>query len=107
MARDAEPGLRELITARRAELEAQAKKLSQRLQEVRDELEELAVAERVACRLVEELHTERNGKLRRRRLPGRSRAVRYCWCRSASAAWTRRYCPRTTAGRNGKFTTAL
>ncbi|TPQ21259.1 hypothetical protein [Streptomyces sporangiiformans] len=55
---DAEPGLRELITVRRAELEAQAEKLSQQLQEVRDELEELAVAERVARRLVERLHVE-------------------------------------------------
>jgi hypothetical protein len=58
VARDAEPGLRELITARRAELESQAEKLSEQLQEVRDELEELAVAERVARRLVEQLHAE-------------------------------------------------
>ncbi|MGW1102452.1 hypothetical protein [Streptomyces sp. NPDC002540] len=55
---DAEPDLRELITAQRSELEAQAEKLSQRLQEVRDELEELAVAERVAYRLVGQLHAE-------------------------------------------------
>lgn len=47
-----------MITARRAELEAQAEKLSQQLQEVRDELEELAVAERVARRLAEQLHAE-------------------------------------------------
>lgn len=47
VARDAKPDLRELITARRAELEAQAEKLGQQLQEVRDELEELTVAERV------------------------------------------------------------
>jgi len=58
VAQDAEPGLRELIAARRAELEVQAEKLSQQLQEVRDELEELAVAERVARRLAEQLHAE-------------------------------------------------
>jgi hypothetical protein len=53
VAQDPEPDLRGLITARRAELEVQAEKLSQQLQEVRDELEELAVAERVARRLAE------------------------------------------------------
>ncbi|MFI8302201.1 hypothetical protein ACIF80_01900 [Streptomyces sp. NPDC085927] len=53
MAQDAEPDLRELITARRDELEVQAEKLSQQLQQVRDDLEELAVAERVARRLAE------------------------------------------------------
>jgi len=58
VAQDAEPDLRELITARRAELEVQAEKLSQQLQEVRDELEELAVAERVARRLAEQVRTE-------------------------------------------------
>jgi hypothetical protein len=58
VAQDAEPDLGELITARRAELEVQAEKLSQQLQEVRDELEELAVAERVARRLAEQLHVE-------------------------------------------------
>lgn len=58
MARDAEPDLRELITARRAELDLQTEKLSQQLQEVRDELEELAVAERVARRLAEQLHVD-------------------------------------------------
>jgi hypothetical protein len=36
----------------------QVEKLSQQLQEVRDELEELAVAERVARRLTEQLHAE-------------------------------------------------
>jgi hypothetical protein len=46
VAQDAEVDLRELITARRAELELQAEKLSQQLQGVRDELEELTVAER-------------------------------------------------------------
>ncbi|MFK4106691.1 hypothetical protein ACI2L1_42930 [Streptomyces sp. NPDC019531] len=56
MAQHAEPALRTLITARRAELEVQAEKLSQQLQEVRDELEELAVAERVARRLAGQLH---------------------------------------------------
>lgn len=56
---DAEPDLRELITARRTELELQAEKLSQQLQEVREELEELAVAERVARRLAEQLRVER------------------------------------------------
>lgn len=54
----AEPDLRELIAARKAELEVQAEKLSQQLQEVRDELAELAVAERVARRLAEQLHVE-------------------------------------------------
>ncbi|WP_406723621.1 hypothetical protein WJ438_01540 [Streptomyces sp. GD-15H] len=58
MAQDAEPDLRELITARRAELEVQAEKLSLQLQEVRDELEELAVAERVARRLAEQVRAE-------------------------------------------------
>lgn len=50
VALDAEPDLRELITARRAELELQVEKLSQQLQAVREELEELTVAERVARR---------------------------------------------------------
>ncbi|MEU2872795.1 hypothetical protein ABZ769_26880 [Streptomyces olivoreticuli] len=50
--------LRELITGRRAELELQAEKLSQQLQEVRDELEELTVAERVAHRLAEQMRAE-------------------------------------------------
>ena len=50
--------LRELITARRAELEALAEKLSQQLQQVRDELEELTVAEGVARRLAGQLHVE-------------------------------------------------
>ncbi|MFE4413098.1 hypothetical protein [Streptomyces sp. NPDC056821] len=58
MAQDAEPNLRELIAARRAELKLLAEKLSQQLQEVRDELEELDVAERVARRLAEQLHAE-------------------------------------------------
>jgi hypothetical protein len=58
VAQDAEPDVRELITARRAELEVQAEKLSQQLQEVRDELEELAVAERVMRRLAEQLRAE-------------------------------------------------
>ncbi|MGW7426161.1 hypothetical protein ACWGJB_40205 [Streptomyces sp. NPDC054813] len=58
VARDTEPDLHGLITARRAELELQAEKLSQQLQEVRDELEELTVAERVARRLAEQLHAE-------------------------------------------------
>ena len=58
MARDAESDLRELITARRAELELRAEKLSQQLQEVRDELEEPFVSERVARRLAEQLHAE-------------------------------------------------
>lgn len=58
MAQDAEPGLRELITARRAELELQAEKLSQQLQVVRDELEELTVAERVVHRLTDQLRAE-------------------------------------------------
>jgi hypothetical protein len=52
------PDLRELITARRAELEVQAEKLSQQLQEVRDELEELTVADRVARRLAEQVRAE-------------------------------------------------
>ncbi|QXE34289.1 hypothetical protein KQY30_08285 [Streptomyces sp. GMY02] len=52
-AQGAEADLHELVTARRAELDAQAEKLSQQLQEVRDELEELAVAERVARWLAE------------------------------------------------------
>ncbi|WP_199923759.1 hypothetical protein [Streptomyces cellulosae] len=58
MAQDAEPDVRALITARRAELEVQAEKLSQQLQEVRDELEELAVAERVTRRLAQQLRAE-------------------------------------------------
>ncbi|MEV0371059.1 hypothetical protein AB0I10_14685 [Streptomyces sp. NPDC050636] len=58
MHRDTEPDLRELITVRRAELEVQAEKLSQQLQEVRDELEELTVAERVARRLAEQVAVE-------------------------------------------------
>ncbi|MEU6090880.1 hypothetical protein ABZ865_29620 [Streptomyces sp. NPDC047085] len=58
VARYTEPDLHGLITARKAELELQAEKLSQQLQEVRDELEELTVAERVARRLVEQLHAE-------------------------------------------------
>ncbi|MFI8194487.1 hypothetical protein ACIF8T_38205 [Streptomyces sp. NPDC085946] len=58
MTQDAEPDLRELIMARRAELKLQAEKLSQQPQEVRDEPEELAVAERVARRLAEQLHAE-------------------------------------------------
>jgi len=58
VAQDAEVDLRELITARRAELELQAEKLSQQLQEVRDELEELTVAERVARRLAEQVRAE-------------------------------------------------
>ncbi|MGX4694742.1 hypothetical protein [Streptomyces sp. JNUCC 63] len=58
MAQDAEPSLRELIAARRAELKVLAEKLSQQLQEVRDGLEELDVAERVARRLAEQLHAE-------------------------------------------------
>ncbi|MQY36985.1 hypothetical protein SRB17_49870 [Streptomyces sp. RB17] len=53
---DAEPDLREPTTARRTELEMQAEKLIRQLQEVRDELEELTVAERVARRLAEQLH---------------------------------------------------
>ncbi|WP_435272174.1 hypothetical protein [Streptomyces parvulus] len=53
MAQAAESDLCELITARRAELDLQVEKLSQRLQEVREEVEELAVAERVARRLAE------------------------------------------------------
>jgi hypothetical protein len=44
-----------LITARRAELELQAENLSQQLQVVRDELEELTVAERVVHRLTDQL----------------------------------------------------
>lgn len=44
--------------ARKAELEVQATKLSQQLQEVRDELEELSVAERVARRLAEQVAVE-------------------------------------------------
>lgn len=60
MAGDVEPDLRKLIKTRRAELEAQAEKLSQQLQEVRDEMEELAIAERVAHRLAEQLHVETN-----------------------------------------------
>lgn len=55
MAMDTGPGLRELVSARRTELEVLAEKLSQRLRAVREELEELAVAERVACRLAERL----------------------------------------------------
>ncbi|MFI9358824.1 hypothetical protein [Streptomyces lydicus] len=58
MARDAEPDLHGLITDRRTELELQAEKLSQQLQDVRDELEELTVAERGARRLAEQLHAE-------------------------------------------------
>lgn len=58
MAQDAESGLRESITARRAELKLQAEKLSQQLQEVRDELEELTVAERVVHRLTDQLRAE-------------------------------------------------
>jgi hypothetical protein len=58
VARDTEPDLHGLITARKAELELQAEKLSQQLHVVRDELEELTVAERVARRLVEQLHAE-------------------------------------------------
>ncbi|MHB6911300.1 hypothetical protein [Streptomyces sp. DB-54] len=58
MAQDAEVDLRELITARRSELELQVEKLGQQLQEVRDELKELTVAERVARRLAEQLHAE-------------------------------------------------
>jgi hypothetical protein len=58
VARDAEPDLHGLITARRAELELQAENLSQQLHEVRDELEELTVAERVARRLAEQLNAE-------------------------------------------------
>ncbi|MFE2738382.1 hypothetical protein [Streptomyces sp. NPDC059349] len=58
MARDAEPDLDGLITARRVELDLQAEKLSQQLQDVRDELEELTVAERVARRLAERLRAE-------------------------------------------------
>ncbi|MFD7185365.1 winged-helix domain-containing protein [Streptomyces sp. NPDC059904] len=58
VARDAEPDLHGLITARRVELELQAEKLSQQLQDVRDELEELTVAERVARRLAERLRAE-------------------------------------------------
>jgi PII-like signaling protein len=38
---DAEPNLRELITVRRAELEAQVEKLNQQLQATREELQEL------------------------------------------------------------------
>jgi hypothetical protein len=58
VAQDAEPDVRELITARRVELEVGAETLSQQLQEVRDELEELAVAERVMRRLAEQLRAE-------------------------------------------------
>lgn len=53
---DPEPDLRGLIVARRAELEAQAEKLSEQLRAAREELEELTVAERVARRLAEQLH---------------------------------------------------
>ncbi|MFI2207884.1 hypothetical protein ACH47Z_46125 [Streptomyces sp. NPDC020192] len=55
VAKNAKPDLRELITARGTELVMQAEKLSQRLQEV---LEELTVAERVALRPAEQLHVE-------------------------------------------------
>ncbi|MFJ8637403.1 hypothetical protein [Streptomyces sp. NPDC093568] len=89
MAQDAEPNLRELIAARRAELEGQAEKLSQQLQEVRDELEELAVAERVARRLAEQLMPKRSGRRRRPRAPDRLRPCGAAECRSARAAWTR------------------
>lgn len=58
MAEDAGPDLRELITARRAELELQVEKLNQQLQAAREELEELATVERVARRLAEQLHVE-------------------------------------------------
>ena len=58
MAQDAEPDHCELITAHKVELEAHAEKLSQQLQEVRDELEELAVVERVARRLAEQARAE-------------------------------------------------
>ncbi|MEU0119942.1 hypothetical protein ABZ137_41430 [Streptomyces bobili] len=58
MTQDAEVDLRELVTARRAELELQAEKLSQQLQEVRDELEERTVADRVARRLAEQVRAE-------------------------------------------------
>jgi hypothetical protein len=58
VAEDAEPDPRELITARRAELELQVEKLNQQLQAAREELEELAIAERVARRLAEQLHVE-------------------------------------------------
>lgn len=58
VAQDAEPDLRELITARRAELQVQAEELAVQLQAVRDELEELTVAERVARRLAEEVSAE-------------------------------------------------
>ncbi|MFI9046975.1 hypothetical protein [Streptomyces sp. NPDC053427] len=49
MARDAEPDLRELITVRSAELEVQAQKLSQRFQEVRDDLEGLTETAVLLC----------------------------------------------------------
>ncbi|MCX4649664.1 MULTISPECIES: hypothetical protein [unclassified Streptomyces] len=82
MARDAEPDLHGLITARRAELELQAETLSQQLQEVPGELEELTVAERAARRLAEQLHAETRTTPG---VPARSQAARCCWCRSASA----------------------
>jgi hypothetical protein len=44
VAQDAEVDLRELIAARGTELELQAEKLSQHLQEIRDKLEEPTVA---------------------------------------------------------------
>ncbi|GGQ62345.1 hypothetical protein ACH4UX_21040 [Streptomyces althioticus] len=58
MAQDAEPDLRDPITVGRVELELQAEKMSLQLQEVRDELKELAVVERVARRLAGQVRTE-------------------------------------------------
>lgn len=54
MTQDAESDLRELVAARRTELKVEAEELSWQLQEVRGELKELSVAERVVRRLVDD-----------------------------------------------------
>jgi hypothetical protein len=51
---DAEPDFRKPIVARRIELEVEQAKLSQQIQVVRGELEELSVTVRVLHRLVDD-----------------------------------------------------